>query len=71
MPVKETPGIMPPLVTPFGAERFFDEVLHRADVRALLSENLHGLAVCGSTDDGHAVTDGRGSRNYSCNHVKR
>lgn len=44
------------MVTPFDAEGRVDLALHRADVRALLATKVHGLAVCGSTGEGHAVT---------------
>ena len=56
MPFEEIRGIIPPMVTPFDAEGRVDLALHRADVRALLATKVHGLAVCGSTGEGHAVT---------------
>ena len=56
MPFENITGIIPPMVTPFDAEGRVDEALHRADVRALLAAGVHGLAVCGSTGEGHAVT---------------
>ena len=56
MPFENISGIIPPMVTPFDAEGRVDEALHRADVRALLAAGVHGLAVCGSTGEGHAVT---------------
>ena len=54
-------GIIPPMVTPFDAEGNVDEALHRAEVkpracRHMLAANVHGLAVCGSTGEGHTVT---------------
>ena len=56
MPFEEIQGIIPPMVTTCDAEGRVDEALHRADVRALLATGAHGLAVCGSTGEGHAVT---------------
>ncbi len=56
MSLEKITGIIPPMVTPFDSEGRVDETLHRADVRALLATNVHGLAVCGSTGEGHAVT---------------
>ena len=58
MPFEDIVGIIPPMVTPFDAEGRVDEALHRADARALLAAGVHGLAVCGSTGEGHAVTTG-------------
>ncbi len=49
-------GIVPPMVTPFDAEGNVDERLHRAEVRHMLAAKVHGLAVCGSTGEGHTVT---------------
>ncbi|MDE0626786.1 MAG: dihydrodipicolinate synthase family protein [Bryobacterales bacterium] len=49
-------GIVPPMVTPFDAEGGFDEALHRAEVRRMLAAKVHGVAVCGSTGEGHVVT---------------
>lgn len=56
MSLEKITGIIPPMVTPFDSEGRVDEALHRADVRALLATNVHGLAVCGSTGEGHAIT---------------
>lgn len=49
-------GIIPPMITPFDAEGNFDEALHRAEVRHMLASRVHGVAVCGSTGEGHVVT---------------
>ena len=49
-------GIIPPMITPFDAEGNVDEGLHRAEVRHMLEANVHGLAVCGSTGEGHTLT---------------
>lgn len=53
---QEIYGIIPPMVTPFDAEGNVDEGLHRAEVRHMLEAGVHGLAVCGSTGEGHVVT---------------
>ena len=50
-------GIVPPLTTPFRADDSIDEEPLRADVRYMLDvAKVHGLAVCGSTGEGHTVT---------------
>lgn len=50
-------GIIPPLVTPFRADGSIDEQAHRAEVRYMIeSAKIHGLAVCGSTGEGHTLT---------------
>ncbi len=49
-------GIVPPLVTPFRSDGSIDEAAHRAEVRVLIEAGVHGLAVCGSTGEGHALT---------------
>lgn len=52
-------GIIPPLVTPFTTSGSIDERAHRADVRYLIEDaGVHGLAVCGSTGEGHALDSG-------------
>ncbi|MDX1978817.1 MAG: dihydrodipicolinate synthase family protein [Bryobacteraceae bacterium] len=52
-------GIIPPLVTPFTTSGSIDERAHRADVRYLIENaGVHGLAVCGSTGEGHALDSG-------------
>jgi 4-hydroxy-tetrahydrodipicolinate synthase len=50
-------GIIPPLVTPFRADGSMDEAAHRAEVRHLVERaGVHGVAVCGSTGEGHALS---------------
>ena len=44
------------MITPFDADGSVDEGLHRTEVRHMLAANVHGLAVCGSTGEGHTVT---------------
>jgi len=52
-------GIVPPMVTPFDAEGEIDERALRADVRYLIEQaGVHGLAVGGSTGEGHTLTAG-------------
>jgi 4-hydroxy-tetrahydrodipicolinate synthase len=49
-------GIVPPMVTPFDANGSLDEEMFRADARYLLDvARVHGLAVCGSTGEGHTL----------------
>lgn len=51
-------GIIPPLVTPFREEDgSIDEPTHRAEVRYMVERaGVHGLAVCGSTGEGHTLS---------------
>lgn len=50
-------GIIPPLVTPFRPDGSIDEQAHRAEVRYMIEHaKIHGLAVCGSTGEGHTLT---------------
>jgi 4-hydroxy-tetrahydrodipicolinate synthase len=50
-------GIVPPMVTPFDANGRLDEAAFRADVRYLIDvARVHGLAVCGSTGEGHTLS---------------
>ncbi len=50
-------GIVPPMVTPFDEKEVLDETALRADVEYLISEaKVHGLAVGGSTGEGHTLT---------------
>ena len=44
------------MVTPFDSEGKVDEAFHRNDVRYMLGTNVHGLAVCGSTGEGHTIS---------------
>ena len=49
-------GVVPPMTTPFDAEGAIDERALRADVRYLIEEaGVHGLAVGGSTGEGHTL----------------
>lgn len=50
-------GIIPPLVTPFREDGSIDMQLHRKEVRYMVeTAKVHGLAVCGSTGEGHTLT---------------
>lgn len=50
-------GIVPPMVTPFGADGGIDLEAIRKDADYLVSgASVHGLAVCGSTGEGHTLT---------------
>ncbi len=50
-------GIVPPMATPFAADESIDESLLRAEVEYLISQaKAHGLAVGGSTGEGHTLS---------------
>ncbi len=49
-------GIVPPMTTPFSATGEIDEAAFRAEARFLLDAGVHGLAVAGSTGEGHALS---------------
>ena len=50
-------GIAPPMATPFAPDESLDEGALRAEVRYLIeSAGVHGLAVGGSTGEGHTLT---------------
>jgi 4-hydroxy-tetrahydrodipicolinate synthase len=50
-------GIVPPMVTPFRPDGSIDEAALRADARYLIeTAGAHGLAVCGSTGEGHTLS---------------
>ena len=50
-------GIVPPMATPFAADETVDEGLLRAEVEYLISSaGVHGVAVGGSTGEGHTLT---------------
>ena len=50
-------GIVPPMATPFRADESIDEASLRAEVEYLISSaGVHGLAVGGSTGEGHTLT---------------
>lgn len=51
-------GIVPPMVTPFKDDNTLDEGAFRNDVNYLIETAcVHGLAVTGSTGEGHTLTD--------------
>lgn len=55
--VQQIKGIIPPIVTPFRADGSIDEELHRREVRYMAeTARVHGLAVCGSTGEGHTLS---------------
>ena len=50
-------GIVPPMATPFAADESIDEAALRAEVRYLIeSAGVHGVAVGGSTGEGHTLS---------------
>jgi 4-hydroxy-tetrahydrodipicolinate synthase len=49
-------GIIPPMTTPVDAQGEVDETAFRSDVRYLLAGGVHGVAVGGSTGEGHTLT---------------
>ena len=50
-------GIVPPMTTPFRADDSIDDKALRAETRHLVeTARVHGLAVSGSTGDGHALS---------------
>ena len=50
-------GIVPPMATPFAADESVDEAALRAEVRHLIeSAGVHGVAVGGSTGEGHTLS---------------
>ena len=54
---EEIYGIVPPLTTPFRHDDSIDEDALRADTRYMVEvAKVHGLAVCGSTGEGHTVS---------------
>jgi 4-hydroxy-tetrahydrodipicolinate synthase len=54
---EEIYGIVPPLTTPFRPDDTIDEEALRADTRYMIEvAKVHGLAVCGSTGEGHTLT---------------
>ncbi len=57
MQIDRIKGIIPPMVTPFRQDASIDEQAHRAEVRYLVDKaGVHGLAVCGSTGEGHTLS---------------
>jgi 4-hydroxy-tetrahydrodipicolinate synthase len=50
-------GIVPPMTTPFRPDDTIDEAALRADARFMVeTARVHGLAVTGSTGEGHVLT---------------
>jgi len=50
-------GIIPPVVTPFRPDNTIDEQALRAEIRYMVeTAKVHGLAVTGSTGEGHTLT---------------
>lgn len=50
-------GIVPPMTTPFRPDGTIDEDALRTETRYMIEvAKVHGLAVCGSTGEGHTVT---------------
>jgi 4-hydroxy-tetrahydrodipicolinate synthase len=50
-------GIVPPMTTPFGPDGQIDTDVFRTDLRYLIeTAKVHGIAVCGSTGEGHTLT---------------
>ncbi|MBL8174553.1 MAG: dihydrodipicolinate synthase family protein [Bryobacterales bacterium] len=67
MNIASIQGIIPPMVTPFTPQGGIDEAALRADVRYLLQRaKVHGLAVCGSTGEGHTMTTEEVRRVTAC-----
>ena len=51
-------GIVPPMTTPFRPDGSIDEDALRAETRYMIDvAKVHGLAVCGSTGEGHTITN--------------
>jgi len=50
-------GVVPPMTTPFRPDDTIDEDALRAETRYMVEvAKIHGLAVCGSTGEGHTLT---------------
>ena len=50
-------GIVPPMTTPFSDDNTIEEDAIRAETRYMVEvAKVHGLAVCGSTGEGHTLT---------------
>ena len=50
-------GIVPPVTTPFRPDNTIDEQALRADARYMVeTAKVHGLAVTGSTGEGHTLS---------------
>jgi 4-hydroxy-tetrahydrodipicolinate synthase len=58
VPMQNIYGIVPPMVTPFKDDDSIDEGAFREEVNYLIeTAGVHGLAVTGSTGEGHTLTD--------------
>ena len=56
-------GIIPPMTTPFDSGGEIDEAAFRSEVRYLVERaKVHGLAVGGSTGEGHTLSTGEARR---------
>ena len=49
-------GIVPPMTTPFDEQGEIQPDLLRADLRHLIESGVHGVAIGGSTGEGHTLT---------------
>jgi 4-hydroxy-tetrahydrodipicolinate synthase len=50
-------GIVPPMTTPFRADGTIDEAALQADAHYMFDvAKIHGVAICGSTGEGHTLT---------------
>jgi len=49
-------GIIPPMTTPFRRDEEVDEEAFKAEVRYLINVGVHGIAVGGSTGEGHTLS---------------
>jgi 4-hydroxy-tetrahydrodipicolinate synthase len=50
-------GIVPPMTTPFRADGTIDEVALQVDAHYMFDvAKVHGVAICGSTGEGHTLT---------------
>ena len=65
--MNEIYGIVPPTTTPFTTDGKVDEVALKEDIRYLIEvAGVHGLAVCGSTGEGHTLTTDETYRITAC-----
>lgn len=54
--MKPLKGVIPPAVTPFNEDQTINEQLFREHLRFLLSSNVGGISIGGSTGEGHALS---------------
>jgi len=65
--MNEIYGIVPPTTTPFTTDGQVDEVALKEDICYLIEvAGVHGLAVCGSTGEGHTLTTDETYRITAC-----